>query len=191
MIGCDEVGRGPLAGPVVVGLVVWTPERQTWPEGLYDSKAVTEKRRGPLSEALREAFPQHALGESAADVIDQHGIQKALAFAVVEGLRDLARQGVAVGSAVLLLDGSHDFLTPHLPHPLRVVTRTKADRDCVSVAAASVLAKVHRDQAMIAHHETYPEYGFDRNKGYGSSAHLEAIARHGITPLHRASWIKN
>lgn len=191
MIGCDEVGRGPLAGPVVVGLVVWTPERQTWPEGLYDSKAVTEKRRGPLAEALREAFPQHALGESAADVIDQHGIQKALAFAVVEGLRDLARQGVAVGSAVLLLDGSHDFLTPHLPHPLRVVTRTKADRDCVSVAAASVLAKVHRDQAMIAHHETYPEYGFDRNKGYGSSAHLEAIARHGITPLHRASWIKN
>lgn len=191
MIGCDEVGRGPLAGPVVAGLVVWTPERQTWPEGLHDSKAVTEKRRGPLAEALREAFPQHALGESAADVIDQHGIQRALAFAVVEGLRVLARQGVAVGSAVLLLDGSHDFLTPHLPHPLRVVTRTKADRDCVSVAAASVLAKVHRDQAMIAHHETYPEYGFDRNKGYGSSAHLEAIARHGITPLHRASWIKN
>jgi ribonuclease HII len=191
VIGCDEVGRGPLAGPVVAGLVVWTPEQQTWPEGLYDSKAVTEKRRGPLAEALRGAFPQHALGESAADVIDQHGIQKALALAVVEGLRVLAGQGVAVGSAVLLLDGSHDFLTPHLPHPLPVVTRTRADRDCVSVAAASVLAKVHRDQVMIAHHGTYPEYGFESNKGYGSSAHLEAIARHGITPLHRASWIKN
>lgn len=191
VIGCDEVGRGPLAGAVVAGLVAWTPDIQSWPEGLYDSKAVTEKRRGPLAEACREAFPQHALGESSADVIDQHGIQKALALAVVQGLLALANQGVAVGSAVLLLDGSHDFVTPHLPHPLRVVTRVKADRDCVSVAAASVLAKVHRDSAMIVHHETYPQYGFASNKGYGSKAHLEAIQEHGITPLHRASWIKN
>jgi len=190
VIGCDEVGRGPLAGPVVAGLVVWTPELQTWPEGLYDSKSVTEKRRGPLAEALREAFPHHALGESSASVIDERGIQTALALAVVQGLLALAHQGVAVGSAVLLLDGSHDFVTPHLPHPLSVVTRTKADRDCVSVAAASVLAKVHRDEAMIEHHETYPHYGFASNKGYGSSAHLDAISEHGITPLHRASWIK-
>jgi len=124
-------------------------------------------------------------------VIDEHGIQTALALAVVQGLLTLANQGVAVGSAVLLLDGSHDFVTPHLPHPLRVVTRVKADRDCVSVAAASVLAKVHRDTAMIAHHETYPQYGFASNKGYGSKGHLDAIAEHGITPLHRASWIKN
>jgi len=191
VIGCDEVGRGPLAGPVVAGLVAWTPDIQSWPEGLYDSKAVTEKRRPPLAAACREVFPQHALGESSADVIDQHGIQKALALAVVEGLLALANQGVAVGSSVLLLDGSHDFVTPHLPHPLRVVTRVKADRDCVSVAAASVLAKVHRDDAMVVHHETYPQYGFASNKGYGSKAHLEAIQEHGITPLHRASWIKN
>ena len=190
VIGCDEVGRGPLAGPVVAGLVVWTPEMTTWPEGLYDSKSVTEKRRGPLAEALRDTFPQYALGESSADVIDERGIQTALALAVVQGLLKLASLGVAVGTSVLLLDGSHDFVTPHLPHPLRVVTRVKADRDCVSVAAASVLAKVHRDDAMIAHHERYPEYGFASNKGYGSPAHLEAIARHGITPVHRASWIR-
>lgn len=190
VIGCDEVGRGPLAGPVVAGLVVWTPEMTTWPEGLYDSKSVTEKRRGPLAEAVRGTFPQYALGESSADVIDERGIQTALALAVVQGLLNLASHGVAVGTSVLLLDGSHDFVTPHLPHPLRVVTRVKADRDCVSVAAASVLAKVHRDDAMIAHHERYPEYGFASNKGYGSPAHLEAIARHGITPLHRASWIR-
>jgi ribonuclease HII len=191
VIGCDEVGRGPLAGPVVAGLVAWTPEIQSWPEGLYDSKAVTEKRRGPLAQACRGVFPQHALGESSAEIIDEHGIQKALALAVVQGLLALANQGVAVGSAVLLLDGSHDFVTPHLPHPLRVVTRVKADRDCVSVAAASVLAKVHRDDAMVVHHETYPQYGFASNKGYGSRAHLDAIQEHGITPLHRASWIKN
>ncbi|MDA8862831.1 ribonuclease HII [Pontimonas sp.] len=190
VIGCDEVGRGPLAGPVVAGLVVWTADILTWPEGLYDSKTVTEKRRGPLAEALRETFPQHALGESSAEVVDQEGIQRALALAVVEGLLTLAQQGVAIGTAVLLLDGSHDFVTPHLPHPLRVVTRVKGDRDCVSVAAASVLAKVYRDEAMIAHHETYPEYGFESNKGYGSKSHIDAIAQHGITPLHRASWIK-
>lgn len=190
VIGCDEVGRGPLAGPVVAGLVVWTPDILSWPEGLYDSKTVTEKRRGPLAEALRETFPQHALGESSAEIVDQEGIQRALALAVVEGLLTLAQQGVAVGSAVLLLDGSHDFVTPHLPHPLQVVTRVKGDRDCVSVAAASVLAKVYRDEAMIAHHETYPEYGFASNKGYGSRSHMDAIAQHGITPLHRASWIK-
>jgi len=190
VIGCDEVGRGPLAGPVVAGLVVWTADILTWPEGLYDSKTVTEKRRGPLAEALRETFPQHALGESSAEIVDQEGIQRALALAVVEGLLALAQQGVAVGRAVLLLDGSHDFVTPHLPHPLRVVTRVKGDRDCVSVAAASVLAKVYRDEAMIAHHETYPEYGFASNKGYGSRSHMDAIAQYGITPLHRASWIK-
>jgi ribonuclease HII len=73
VIGCDEVGRGPLAGPVVAGLVVWTPDILTWPEGLYDSKTVTEKRRGPLAEALRETFPQHALGESSAEIVDQEG----------------------------------------------------------------------------------------------------------------------
>jgi ribonuclease HII len=190
VIGCDEVGRGPLAGPVVAGLVVWTPDIVLWPEGLYDSKTVTEKRRGPLAAALRETFPQHALGESSAEIVDREGIQSALALAVVKGLLTLAQQGVAVGSAVLLLDGSHDFVTPHLPHPLRVVTRVKGDRDCVSVAAASVLAKVYRDEAMIAHHEKYPEYGFASNKGYGSKGHMDAIAQHGITPLHRASWIK-
>ena len=189
VIGCDEVGRGPLAGPVVAGLVVWSLDQDTWPEGLYDSKSVTEKKRGPLAAAIRDAFPQHALGESSAEVIEAEGIQKALALAVLEGLLELARQSVAVGRAVVLLDGSHDFLTPHLPHPVTVVTRPKADRDCVSVAAASVLAKVHRDETMVAHHETYPEYGFASNKGYGSKAHLEAIAQHGITPLHRASWI--
>ncbi|MEL0148893.1 MAG: ribonuclease HII [Pontimonas sp.] len=191
VIGCDEVGRGPLAGPVVAGLVVWTPDLQTWPEGLYDSKTVTEKRRGPLAEALKDAFPQHALGESSAADIDERGIQTALAHAVVQGLLRLAEQGVAVGSSVLLLDGTHDFVTRHLPHPLKVVTRAKADRDCVSVAAASVLAKVHRDNGMVALHETYPHYGFASNKGYGSKAHRDAIAEHGITPVHRASWIKN
>ena len=183
------MGRGPIAGPVVVGLVVWTPEINQWPEGLYDSKAVSEKKRGPLAGALRDTFPQHVVSESPADVIEEEGIQAALAKAVVQGLLTLAGRGVPVGEAVLLLDGSHDFVSAYLPHPLRVVTRTKADRDCVSVAAASVLAKVHRDEAMVRFSDQYPHYGFETNKGYGSQAHFDAIREHGLTPLHRSSWI--
>jgi ribonuclease HII len=90
---------------------------------------------------------------------------------------------------VLLLDGSHDFVTPHLPHPLAVRTREKADRDCVSVAAASVLAKVHRDATMVRYAATYPEYGFESNKGYGSAGHRQAITDHGVTEVHRTTWI--
>lgn len=189
VIGCDEVGRGPLAGPVVVGLVVWEPTQGAWPEGLRDSKALSEKKRPAIAEAIPEFFPHHAIGQASPQEIDDRGIVVALATAVVRGLRDLASQGVAVGSSVLLLDGSHDFVTPHLPHPLAVRTREKADRDCVSVAAASVLAKVHRDATMVRYAATYPEYGFESNKGYGSAGHRQAITDHGVTEVHRTTWI--
>jgi len=190
VIGCDEVGRGPLAGPVVSGLVVWYPGTTTWPEGLYDSKAITEKRRPAVAAAVTQAFPHHAIGEASAQEVDREGINHALGLAVVRGLHALVAQGVAVGSSVLLLDGSVDYVTQHLPHPLRVVTREKADRDCVSVAAASVIAKVHRDALMVNLAAEYPEYGFDGHKGYGSAAHKEALRTHGLTPHHRASWIR-
>ena len=189
VIGCDEVGRGPLAGPVVVGLVVWNSGVTSWPEGLCDSKAVTEKRRPEMALAIRDTFPLVAIGEASALEIDESGIVRALATAVIRGLRSLASQGVSVGSSVLLLDGTHDFVTPRLPHPLAVVTQAKADRDCVSVAAASVIAKVHRDTQMVEHAKQYPQYGFEGNKGYGSASHREAIVEHGLTPLHRATWI--
>jgi len=190
VIGCDEVGRGPLAGPVVVGLAVWHPNMVTWPEGLYDSKAITEKRRGGVAEAVRESFVDHALGEATANEVDEWGINHALGVAVVRGLLALAGHGVTIGSSVLLLDGTVDYVTRHLPHPLKVVTRAKADRDCVSVAAASVIAKVHRDRYMVELATKYPDYGFERHKGYGSAAHRDALVRKGLTPEHRASWIR-
>jgi len=190
VIGCDEVGRGPIAGPVVAGLVVWSPTIESWPEGLYDSKAITEKRRPVIAAALREVFPQHALGVATAQEVDTEGISVALGKAVARGLLQLAGRGVAVGRSVLLLDGTTDFVTKALPHPLPVVTRAKADRDCVSVAAASVLAKVYRDEQMVALAAQHPEYGFERHKGYGSAAHYEAIRTFGLTPEHRTSWIR-
>ena len=97
---------------------------------------------------------------------------------------------MAIGTSVLLLDGSVDYVTKHLPHPLRIVTRVKADRDCVSVAAASVVAKVYRDEHMVSLAKEYPQYGFESHKGYGSASHKEAIRRHGLTPEHRPSWIR-
>jgi len=190
VIGCDEVGRGPIAGPVVAGLVVWYPETGAWPEGLYDSKAVSEKKRPALASALREVFPDHALGVSTAQEVDQEGISAALGKAVARGLLELAERGIPVGSSVLLLDGTVNYVSAALPHPLPVVTRAKADRDCVSVAAASVLAKVYRDQQMVELAIQYPQYGFEGHKGYGSTQHYEAIRAHGLTPEHRASWIR-
>lgn len=190
VIGCDEVGRGPLAGPVVSGLVVWYPGTTQWPEGLYDSKAITEKRRPAVAAAVAEMFPHHALGEATAQEVDSEGISHALGVAVVRGLRALSALGVVIGTSVLLLDGNVDYVTKHLPHPLRVVTREKADRDCVSVAAASVIAKVYRDNLMVNLATEYPQYGFEGHKGYGSASHREALRAHGLTPHHRASWIR-
>lgn len=190
VIGCDEVGRGPLAGPAVAGLVVWYPGMTSWPEGLYDSKAITEKRRPAVAQAIRETFRHYATGEASAAEVDSQGISNALGMAVVRGLHHLASLGVAIGSSVLLLDGNVDYVTKHLPHRLRVVTREKADRDCVSVAAASVVAKVYRDALMVAMAARYPNYGFERHKGYGSAAHHQALREHGLTPEHRASWIR-
>lgn len=190
VIGCDEVGRGPIAGPVVAGVVVWEPVITSWPEQVRDSKSVSEKKRPIVAKEVAEAFPHHALGVASAQEVDTEGIQVALGKAVGRALLDLAKRGVAVGQSVLLLDGSVDFVTPQLPHPLPVVTKVKADRDCVSVAAASILAKVYRDQYMVERAVEYPAFGFDGHKGYGSARHFEAIREHGLTPEHRASWIR-
>lgn len=190
VLGCDEVGRGPIAGPVVAGVVAWEPGITSWPDQLKDSKLLTEKKRPLVAEELRETFPQHSVGVASAQEVDAHGIQVSLGRAVATALLELASRGVPVGSAVLLLDGSVDYVTAHLPHPLPVVTRVKADRDCVSVAAASVLAKVHRDAYMVERSQDYPQYGFESHKGYGSERHFQAIREHGLSPEHRASWIR-
>jgi ribonuclease HII len=103
----------------------------------------------------------------------------------------LREQGARVEASTLLLDGNHDYLTPALRTPARVMTRIKADRDCASVAAASVIAKVHRDRMMIERDAVTPGYGWSANKGYGSPAHLEAIRTLGPSDFHRHTWLKS
>ena len=190
VIGCDEVGRGAIAGPVAVGLAVVDASIGAHPVGLRDSKMLAEKRREELAPLAAGWALFTAVGLASPDEVDRIGIIAALALAGKRALAHLHQQGAAVRESVILLDGSHDWLTPALSSPLAVQTRVKADQDCSSVAAASVVAKVHRDRLMIAADAATPGYGWSGNKGYGSAAHYEAIGRLGPSVMHRRTWLK-
>ena len=189
VIGCDEVGRGAIAGPVAVGLCVVDVSVGVMPVGLRDSKLLSEKRREELAPLARTWSLFSAVGLATAAGVDEIGIIRSLGLAGKRALVSLHNAGAPVRDAVVLLDGSHDWLTPALVSPLPVTTRIKADRDCASVAAASVIAKVHRDRLMIDAHTATPGYGWASNKGYGSADHFAAIAEFGATDFHRRTWL--
>ncbi len=189
VIGCDEVGRGAIAGPVAVGLCVVDATVGAMPLGLRDSKLLSEKRREALSPLAASWALFSAVGLATATEVDEVGIVAALGLAGKRALVSLHEAGARVHESVILLDGSHDWFTPALQSPLRLTTRVKADRDCASVAAASVVAKVHRDRLMIDAHGSSPGYGWASNKGYGSADHFAAIAQLGATDFHRRTWL--
>jgi ribonuclease HII len=189
VIGCDEVGRGAIAGPVAVGLCVVDVSVGAMPEGLRDSKLLSEKRREVLAPLAASWALFSAVGLATAGEVDEVGIIAALGLAGKRALISLHDAGARIRESVILLDGSHDWLTPALQSPLRLTTRVKADRDCASVAAASVVAKVHRDRLMIDAHDATPGYGWASNKGYGSADHFAAIAELGATDFHRRTWL--
>lgn len=194
VLGCDEVGRGAIAGPVGVGVAVLDPARRRIPAGLRDSKLVPEPQRVAIEPRVRAWAAATAVGLASNDEIDARGLSVALGLAGARAVTQLAALGVGLAGAVVLLDGNWDWLTPGLlavgttvlP---AVVTRIKADRDCASVAAASVVAKVHRDRLMIDRHDANPVYGWSSNKGYASRAHYAAIDRHGPCDWHRRTWL--
>ena len=189
VIGCDEVGRGALAGPVGVGVAAIDGTLGTMPVGLRDSKMLSEPRREALA-PLAVAWVLHsAVGLASASEVDEIGIIAALGLAGKRALAELFAAGVDVRGSVVLLDGNDDYLNKALATPLSVLTRIKADQDCASVSAASVIAKVHRDRLMIAADAVTPGYGWSGNKGYGSAEHMAAIGRLGPTGLHRKSWL--
>lgn len=189
VVGIDEVGRGPLAGPVTVGAVLVHPSTRSAPTGVRDSKLLSPAARSELAPRLRRWAPAWGLGHASAAEIDTVGIVVALRLAAVRALRALQHPIGAV-----LLDGSHDWLgdatgaLPEFPAAGPVITRVKADRDCSSVAAASVLAKVARDDLMLGLAQVHPQYGWAANKGYAAPEHLAALAEHGPTGQHRLSW---
>lgn len=190
VIGCDEVGRGALAGPVAVGMAVVDVSVGPMPLGLRDSKMLSEKRREALAPLCAEWVLRSAVGLASADEVDRLGITACLGLAGRRALTALHADGVDILAATVLLDGHQDWLNPALRSRLPVVTRIKGDRDCASVAAASVIAKVYRDRIMIDRDSDFPGYGWAGNKGYGSAQHLAAIAELGATDFHRRTWLK-
>ncbi|MGV8884246.1 MAG: ribonuclease HII [Microbacteriaceae bacterium] len=189
VIGCDEVGRGAIAGPVAVGLCVVDRDMIAQPAGLRDSKLLSEKRREQLAPLAIDWALCSAVGLATPEEVDRLGIIAALGLAGKRALVELHEAGARIRESIVLLDGSHDWLTPALSSPPPVHTRVKADRDCASVAAASVVAKVHRDRLMIDADTRHPGYGWVGNKGYGSAAHFAAIAELGATDFHRRTWL--
>ena len=196
VIGVDEVGRGAIAGPVAVGMCVIDPVRPgKFPPGLRDSKLLAEARREQLAPLAAAWARASAVGLASAAEVDELGIIFCLGLAGARAFSILVDSGADVDGAVLILDGNHDYLSRHLVQiiasPVTVTTRIKADRDCASVAAASVVAKVHRDRLMIALDSELPGYSWASNKGYGSVAHFEALDLLGPSDHHRRTWLKS
>lgn len=170
LCGIDEAGRGPLAGPLyIAGVILESPV-----EGLGDSKKLTEKKRELLFDTIRENARYH-IARFDAGQIDEMGISACLA----QGLREIMEH---IGEAEYLYDGNSTFGVSGL------TTLVKADATVPEVSAASILAKVSRDREMVQLSTLYPQYGFDGHKGYGSSAHIEAIRLYGHCEIHRKSF---
>jgi ribonuclease HII len=177
--GIDEVGRGAWAGPVTVCAAVTGLRRP--PEGLTDSKLITPKRRTRLAAVLTGWVTSFALGQASSEEIDALGMTAALRLAALRALDGLPEPPEAV-----ILDGKHNYLAGG--GPWQVKTVIKGDQSCVSVAAASVIAKVQRDGEMAELGTEYVPFAFDDNAGYPSPVHRSALEDLGPTPLHRMSW---
>lgn len=188
VVGVDEVGRGAIAGPVVVGVSL-IRALTDFPVGLRDSKLIAASKRQKLIEPLSEWVDGIAVGEASAAEIDEFGIVSALGRAAERAFATLAIDGHDLTGAAVILDGSHNWLASTLVPAMNIHVRTKADRDCAVVAAASVWAKVYRDTLMINSADETDLYGWASNKGYGSAGHFDAIREHGATDFHRRTWL--
>lgn len=180
LCGIDEAGRGPLAGPVVVAAVILPKESKI--EGVNDSKKVSEKKR----ELLYEQIIAEAISYSVA-IIDEKEIDRINILNATKVGVTTAIQGLSVRPDRILIDALSGIDTCQIPYDSIV----KGDAKCYSIAAASILAKVTRDRMMRKMDELYPLYGFEKHKGYGTAAHMQAIREYGLCPIHRRSFTKN
>ncbi|RNC63118.1 MAG: Ribonuclease HII [Candidatus Dichloromethanomonas elyunquensis] len=174
--GIDEAGRGPLAGPVIASACI-LPEKFNLP-GLNDSKKLTEKKREDLAYRIKEQAVAFSLGSATSKEIDLLNILKATLLAMKRALENLQPT-----PDYILIDGRDNLNTPILHK-----TMVGGDGLCACIAAASILAKVARDELMCEMNEIYPEYCFDRHKGYGTRLHLDTIYQFGPCPIHRQSF---
>jgi len=184
--GVDEVGRGPLAGPVVAACVILPKDFDT--PGLDDSKKLTEKRRNAMLEVIRKEAVAYGLGMASPEKIDEVNILEAtkgamkIAIAKAEAML-MKKAGAKIDHILFDAIKIEDIQIPQ-------TSIIQGDGKSVSIAAASILAKVTRDAMMVKYAEEYPGYSFESNKGYGTKAHYEGLEKHGITPIHRRSFLK-
>ncbi|MGL5717585.1 MAG: ribonuclease HII [Paraclostridium sp.] len=177
--GIDEAGRGPLAGPVVAAVVVFKPGTKI--EGINDSKKLSEAKRDELFEIIKEQALDYGIGIVQRDEVDEYNILNATYMAMKKAINCLKNT-----PDYLLVDAAH---IPGIEIAQKSII--KGDSKSISIAAASILAKVTRDSLMYEYDKMYPEYGFASHKGYGTDQHYQAIRQHGITPIHRKSFLKN
>lgn len=185
--GVDEAGRGPLAGPVVAAAVILPTDFNVL--GVDDSKKISPKKRDMFFDIIREKAVAYGIGMIEHSEIDQINILEATKKAMIKALADMnemmEEKGLS-GVEHILFDAVEikDVKTPK-------TVIVKGDSISVSIAAASIIAKVTRDRLMLAYHENYPYYSFDSNKGYGTKAHYDGIREHGVCPIHRMTFLKN
>ena len=178
--GIDEAGRGPLAGPVVVAAVIMPKDSMI--EGVNDSKKVSEKKREKLYELIIEEAISYSVGIVDQNEIDRINILNATKAGLTEAVRTLK-----VKPELILVDALTNIDTCGVPYQSII----KGDAKSYSIAAASIIAKVTRDRIMREWDKVYPQYGFEKHKGYGTAAHISAIKENGLCPLHRLSFVKN
>lgn len=176
--GVDEAGRGPLAGDVYAAAVILNPDNYI--EGLNDSKKLSEKKREKLYDEIIEKAEDYCIARATIAEIEEINILNAAMLAMKRAV-----SGLATKPTLVLADGNK---TPDVPCEVRAVV--KGDGNSASIAAASILAKVTRDRYMLEMAEKYPEYGFEKHKGYGTKLHREKILELGPCPIHRPSFLK-
>ena len=178
--GIDEAGRGPLAGPVVVACVIMPKDSMI--EGVNDSKKVSEKKREKLYEEITKTAISYEVGIINQKEIDNINILNATKLGLTTAIK-----GLKVKPEFILVDALTNIDTCKIPYRSIV----KGDAKCYCIACASIIAKVTRDRIMRQWAEVYPQYGFEKHKGYGTAMHIQAIKEYGLCPLHRHSFVKN
>ena len=175
--GIDEAGRGPLAGPVVAAAVVLP--KNIFIDGVNDSKKLTEKKRNVLFEEIKQKAFSYGIGIVDAKTIDEINILQATFLAMRKALEQLS-----VKPNLVLVDGNHTI--PNLQNKQQAIVSGDAKSACI--ACASILAKVTRDNMMYEYAKLYPQYNFEKHKGYGTKTHIESIQKYGPCPIHRMSF---
>ena len=174
--GVDEVGRGPLAGPVVTAAVILDSRHVI--DGLADSKRLTEKKRQQLDQLIRQHAVCFSIGQADVHEIDQLNILQATMLAMQRAVA-----GLTIRPDKVLVDGNR---VPALPCKAEAIVG--GDGLVAEISAASIIAKVYRDRLMVDLHDQYPQYGFASNKGYPTRMHCQALQKYGVTPIHRRSF---